>query len=126
MLRRGTLELEGFFDEKLGAFVRLLALQRLLPDPELLLATFTPDLQGGRRVVARATYPLIRRRLAADCGIDERSVELAEYKCRAPPRRVCGDLCLVGWLASVRGELGSGDLSSTGDKRVGDRDPRLL
>jgi glutathione S-transferase len=100
--RREALELEDFFDEELGAYTRLLALHRLLPDPELLLATFTPDLQGGRRVVARAAYPLIRRRLVADFGIDERSVELAENKCRAACERFRAELRPSGYLVGDR------------------------
>jgi glutathione S-transferase len=97
-----ALELEEFFDEELGPYTRLLVLHRLLPDPELLLTTFTPDLQGGRRVVARATYPLIRRRLVADFGIDERSVELAEGKCRAACERFRAELGPSGYLVGDR------------------------
>jgi glutathione S-transferase len=84
---RKALELEEFFDEELGPYARLLALHRMLPDAGLLLSTFTPDLQGGRRVAARAMYPLIRRRVRADFGIDERSVTQAEGKCRAACER---------------------------------------
>jgi glutathione S-transferase len=102
MQRRQALELEEFFDEELGAYTRLLALHCTLPDPELLLASFTPDLQGGRRVVARAMYPLIRRRVVADFGIDERSVALAEGKCRAACERFRAELGPSGYLVGDR------------------------
>ncbi len=85
--RRKALELEEFFDEQLGPYSRLLALHSMLPDADLMLSAFTPDLKGGRRVVARAMYPLIRRRVTAEFGIDERSVALAEGKCRAACER---------------------------------------
>jgi glutathione S-transferase len=100
--RRQALELEDLFDEELGPYTRLLALHRMLPDSELLLATFTPDLKGGRRVVARAMYPLIRRRVVADFAINERSVALAEGKCRAACERFRAELGRSGYLVGDR------------------------
>jgi glutathione S-transferase len=100
--RQAALELEDFFDEELGAYTRLLALHCLLPDPALMLASFTPDLKGGRRVVARAMYPLIRRRVTADFGIDKRSVALAEGKCRAACERFRAELGPSGYLVGDR------------------------
>lgn len=100
--RQQALELEDFFDEELGAYARLLALHSLLPDPDLMLATFTPDLRGGRRVAARGVYPLIRRRVRADFGIDERSVALAEAKCREACQRFRAELGSSGYLVGDR------------------------
>jgi glutathione S-transferase len=100
--RQQALELEDFFDEELGAYSRLLALHSMLPDPDLMLSAFTPDLKGGRRVVARAMYPLIRRRVTADFGIDERSVALAEGKCRAACERFRAELGPSGYLVGDR------------------------
>jgi glutathione S-transferase len=100
--RREALELEDFFDEELGPYSRLLALHRMLPEPELMLSAFTPDLQGGRRVAARAIYPLIRRRVVADFGIDERSVALAEGKCRGACERLQVELGPSGYLVGDR------------------------
>jgi glutathione S-transferase len=100
--RQQALELEDFFDEELGAYSRLLALHCLLPDPDLMLSTFTPDLKGGRRIVARAMYPLIRRRVTAEFGIDERSVALAEDKCRAACERFRAELGPSGYLVGDR------------------------
>jgi glutathione S-transferase len=96
--RQQALELEDFFDEELGPYSRLLALHRMLPDPDLMLSTFTPDIQGGRRVVARTVYPLIRRRTVADFGIDEASVDLAEGKCREACERFRSELGPSGYL----------------------------
>src|SRR5215212_6262861 len=45
-LRRRALEIEDFFDEELGPHSRLLVLHHTLPDPELALGAFSPDLSG--------------------------------------------------------------------------------
>ena len=100
--RRQALELEEFFDEELGPYARLLALHCMLPDPELMLGGFTPDLRGVRRVGARAMYPLIRRRVVADFEIDDRSVALAEDKCRGACERFQVDLKPSGYLVGDR------------------------
>lgn len=100
--RRQALDLEEFFDEELGSYARLLALHRMLPDPELMLGAFTPDLRGVRRVGARAMYPLIRRRVVADFGIDGRSVALAEAKCRVACERFRVELGPSGYLVGDR------------------------
>lgn len=70
-LRRRALQLERFFDRDLGPHARLLLLDRMLRDPRLMLGAFAPDLTAPRRLAARATFPLIRRRVVADFGIDE-------------------------------------------------------
>jgi glutathione S-transferase len=100
--RQEALELEDFFDEELGAYSRLLALHSMLPDPDLMLSAFTPDLKSGRRVAARAMYPLIRRRVTADFGIDERSVALAEGRCRTACERFRAELEPSGYLVGDR------------------------
>lgn len=100
--RRRALELEDFFDEELGPHTRLLALHLTLPDPELLFGTFTPDLEGWRRGVAGAGYPLIRRRLVARFGIDDQSVALAERNCRGACRRFRAELGPHGYLVGDR------------------------
>jgi glutathione S-transferase len=97
-----ALELEELFDEELGPHSRLLAVHRMLPDSNLMLSAFTPDLRGGRRVAARAMYPLIRRRVTADFGLDERSVALAEGKCRAACERFRAELGPSGYLVGDR------------------------
>jgi glutathione S-transferase len=75
--RRRALALEEYFDEQLGPQVRLLVLTCLLPDAELLLATFAPDLSGVARLVARTTFPRLRPRIARQFGIDGGSVTRA-------------------------------------------------
>jgi glutathione S-transferase len=96
--RARALEIEDFFDEEYGPHERLLVLHHLLPDPWLFAGTFVPDLKGPRRLVARAMHPLIRRRTAADFGIDDASVELAWRKCRAACERFAAELQSNGYL----------------------------
>ena len=103
--RRRALELEDFFDEELGPYTRLLAVHHLLADADLFLATFVPDLAAPRRLLARATFGRIRRRVVASFGIDAESVEHAFQKLRSAGRRfqaeVGADDYLVGGRFSV-------------------------
>jgi glutathione S-transferase len=75
--RRQALELEELFDEELGPASRLLFLAHTVPDARLMLGAFVPDLAGVRRVAARATFPLIRRRVIRQFGISQDSVAAA-------------------------------------------------
>jgi glutathione S-transferase len=100
--RRRALELEEFFDEELGPYVRLIAIHQMLGEASLFLDAFTPDLAASRRLVARATFPLVRRRVNADMGIDERSVELAYDKVRAAGERFRAELGPSGYLVGDR------------------------
>ena len=96
--RRRALELEDFFDEEFGPHLRILVLSHMLPDPGLLFGAFAPDLGGPRLVAARATYPLVRRRIVGMFGIDQASVEVAWEKCRAGCARFAAELQPNGYL----------------------------
>jgi len=99
---RRALELEDFFDEELGPYARLLAIHHMLAGANLFLGAFAPDLSAARRLVARATFPRLRRRVSADMGIDERSVELAYEKVRAAGERFRAELEPSGYLVGER------------------------
>jgi glutathione S-transferase len=70
---------------------------------------FIPDMGPARRRVARAIFPAIRRRIVADFGIDESSVDRAYEKLRGagerfqaerqPSGHLCGDGFSVADLA---------------------------
>jgi glutathione S-transferase len=96
--RQRALELEDFFDEELGPHVRLLAVHHMLADANLFLGAFVPDITAARRLLARAMFPLLRRRVSADMGIDESSVELAFEKVRAAGERFRAELQPSGYL----------------------------
>src|SRR5919197_4441039 len=63
---------------------------------------FAPDLSRARRAAARATYPLVRRRIVAMFGIDETNIELAWEKCRAGCERFAAELQPNGHLVGDR------------------------
>ena len=96
--RRRALELEEFFDEELGPYTRMLIVHHLQPDADLMLRTFTPDLGRAQRLVARATWPRVRRRLNSDFGIDEASVDGAFAKLRTAGDRFRAELGPGGYL----------------------------
>jgi glutathione S-transferase len=78
--RRRALEIEDFFDEELGPFMRLLVISQMLQSEKLIVGAFLPDLGISRRLAARAMFPLHRRRVIAEFGIDDASLELAWAK----------------------------------------------
>jgi glutathione S-transferase len=96
--RHRALEIEEFFDEELGPHLRLLVLHHLLPSPKLLLGTFFPDLPRRIEVAARATFPIRRRKVIADFGIDEFSVGFAWGKVSAAGERFRAELQPSGYL----------------------------
>ena len=100
--RRRGLAIEDVFDEELGPYLRLLVLQHMLPDPSLLLGAFAPDLSVPRRLTARAIYPLIRRGLTRDFGIDSAGVNRAWRKCRRACERFAAELGSSGYLVAER------------------------
>jgi glutathione S-transferase len=95
---RRALELEDFFDEELGPHARLAFLHQALPDADLMLGAFVPDLAGLSRLAARATFPLVRRQITADFGIDAASVALAYEKLHAAGERFRVELRPSGHL----------------------------
>jgi glutathione S-transferase len=96
--RRWALDLEDFFDEELGPYVRLLVVHHMLPNASLTLGAFVPDLARFRRLVARAMFPSVRRRFIADLAITPHSVDLAYEKVRAAGQRFQAELQPSGYL----------------------------
>ena len=95
-----ALDLEDFFDEQLGPYLRLLVIHHASRDPGLLLGMFAPDLTPARRALARAGFGLIRRRTFAQFGIDDESVMGAFERVRAAGERFRAELRPSGYLAS--------------------------
>src|SRR3954453_15261862 len=116
--RRRALEIADFFDEGLGPSLRLLVLEHMLPAPPLLLGAFAPavwpqprppapplllgafapDLSPARRLIARVMYPLMRRRIARDFGIDRLGVGRGGSKWRLAGGRFAAELQPNGYL----------------------------
>lgn len=97
-LRTEALELEDFFDEQLGAYVRLLVVSEMLAYPPVMLAAFTPDLPAPGRWIARATFPVTRRQVRKMFAIDEDSVRRAYGKLSAAGERFRAQLQPSGYL----------------------------
>jgi glutathione S-transferase len=95
-------ELEEFFDEHLGPALRLLFLHAMLPDPDLTLGAFVPDLSGQSRAEARAAFPLIRQRFVAALGIDSESVRRASLALHDAGERFQAELESSGYLVGDR------------------------
>jgi glutathione S-transferase len=85
--RQRALELEEYFDEQLGPYSRLLFIHHALPDSGLMVGALTPDLKGVSRLLARASFPRLRSRIAADFGIDDRTVAAADEQIGAVGKR---------------------------------------
>jgi glutathione S-transferase len=100
--RRRALEIEEFFDEELGPYLRLLVVSQMLPSGKLLLGAFFPDLGGPRRLAARAMSPLIRRRFIAAFEIGDSSEKLAWAKVRAAGECFREELQPSGYLVGDR------------------------
>jgi glutathione S-transferase len=99
--RRHALEIEDYFDEELGPHLRLLVLNSMLADADLLLGSFAPDLVGFRRLVARVMFPQLRSRLIAEFEIDDTRILRAYEKVRAAGERFRAELQGSGYLVGA-------------------------
>ena len=100
--RRRAIELEEYFDERLGPYSRLLFLHCTLPDAKLMLGAFVPDLHGLRATVARAMFPALRRRIRTDFQISRDNVTLAYDMLAAAGERFRTALQPSGYLVGDR------------------------
>jgi glutathione S-transferase len=100
--RERALALEEFFDEELGPYARLLVISRMLPDPDLTLRAFFPDLKGMARIGARVAFPLLCRRFRSTLDIYEGSIAFAERKVREAGERFQAELQPSGYLVGER------------------------
>jgi glutathione S-transferase len=85
--RAEALALEDFFDEELGPYSRMIVLHHMSAGADLFGGAFAPDMGPRLRAVARAAFPLTRRRLVAQFGLDEAGIERAYAKVRAAGER---------------------------------------
>jgi glutathione S-transferase len=101
--RQQALELEDFFDEELGPYVRAIAVHSLLADRDVMLRTFAPDLSRARRFFARATFRRLSPRIDARFGMDdEANVQHAYQKVHAAGERFKVALGPSGYLVGDR------------------------
>ena len=100
--RSRALALEDHFDEELGPYTRRLVLHHAMGDADLMLSAFTPDLPSMRRGIARAMFPLVRRRVRRDFQIDDRTVAEAFDRLAAAGERMRAELGPSGYLVGDR------------------------
>ena len=93
-----ALLLEDFFDEEVGPHTRLILLDLMLTEPKLFLGAFVPDMSAARRLVARAVFPGVRRRVRSDFAIDESTVADAYEKLRTAGDRFRAEVGPSGYL----------------------------
>ncbi|HEV2815309.1 MAG TPA: glutathione S-transferase family protein [Solirubrobacteraceae bacterium] len=100
--RRRALELEEFFDEELGPYSRMLVMHHSLPDPDLWLAMFAPDVNRVRRAALRAAFPRLRAVISKQFALDGGGVERAFDKIRAAGERFRAEVGPSGHLVGDR------------------------
>ena len=86
--RRRALELEDFFDEEVGPYSRMLVMHHALPDPDLWLSIFAPDVNPLRRAALRAAFPRIRKLIERQFALGGGGVETAFAKVRDAGERL--------------------------------------
>lgn len=97
--RDEALALEDFFDEQFGPHTRLLTVEHMLGDPDLFIGGFSPDLTPGRRRLARAAFPLVKKGARAGLHINAESIEEAWTKIAVAGERFRSELRPSGYLA---------------------------
>ncbi|HEX8122409.1 MAG TPA: glutathione S-transferase family protein [Solirubrobacteraceae bacterium] len=96
--RRRALELEDFLDEELGPYTRMLAMHHALPDQELFVGMFMPDLAAGARPLVRAAFPALRSQIEAQFDLRGDGPERALAKVRAAAERLKAEVGPSGYL----------------------------
>jgi glutathione S-transferase len=100
--RARALELEDFFDEQLGPYVRRLVIHHMLPDAALFLGAFVPDMSRARRRLLTPAFPLLRRRLIRDFELDDRGLTESWERIATAGERVRAELGDGGYLVGDR------------------------
>jgi glutathione S-transferase len=96
--RSRALALEDFFDEELGPYTRMLAMHHALPDPDLFIAMFMPDLGAGARALVRSVFPGLRSAVQREFDLLGDGPERALAKCRAAAERLKAEAGPSGYL----------------------------
>jgi glutathione S-transferase len=86
--RERALELEDFFDAELGPYIRRWAFHLLLPYPDAIIAGFMGFVSPAERLIARAAFPLLRRRIKRSMNVYPAEAEVAREKTVAANRIV--------------------------------------
>ncbi|MGH7814196.1 MAG: glutathione S-transferase family protein [Candidatus Binataceae bacterium] len=100
--RERALQLEDFFDEELGPYIRQWGYFLLLPYSSDVAARFTSQAGIGKRLFMRAIFPLIRPRMRKMMKIYPTEAEIARKKVIAAMDRIERELQPSGYLVGDR------------------------
>jgi len=100
--RRRALELEDYFDEQLGPYLRRWVFFHILPYPEFMRALFVAPASPAAQLAQRAMSPLIGKVMRRQMDINPESAEVARGKTMAAMDRLQQELQPSGYLVGDR------------------------
>jgi len=100
--RRRALELEEYYDEELGPFIRRWVFHVILPYPEFLRALFVSHAGPVAQLAQRAMSPIIGRVMRRQMDINPASAEIARAKTMAAMDRLVSEVRPSGYLVGDR------------------------
>jgi glutathione S-transferase len=100
--RRRALELEDFFDEELGPYIRRWIFHVILPYPKFVRAAFVSHASPAAQLAQRAMSPLIGMVMRRQMDISPATAEVARSKTIAAMDRLEHELRRSGYLVGDR------------------------
>jgi len=100
--RRRALELEDFFDEELGPYIRRWIFHVILPYPKFVRAAFVSHASPAAQLAQRAMSPLIGAVMRRQMNINPATAEVARSKTIAAMDRLEHELRPSGYLVGER------------------------
>ena len=100
--RRRALELEDYFDEELGPYIRRWIFYLIPPYPNFVRAAFVSHARLSTRLAHRAISPFIIGLMRRRMEINPASAEIARGKTLAAMERLASELRPWGYLATDR------------------------
>src|SRR5439155_259741 len=100
--RARALELEEFFDEELGPYIRRWLFHVVLPYPGYMVGSFAGHVSAAERIMMRAAFPLIRVMMKRAMNIYPEPAAIARTKTIAAMDRLVGERQPSGYLVGER------------------------
>jgi len=100
--RRRALDLEDYFDEELGPYIRRWIFHVILPYPEFMRAAFVSHASPAAQLAHRALSPLFGAIMKRQMDINPASAEVARGKTLAAMDRLAKELRPSGYLVADR------------------------
>ena len=100
--QRRALELEDYFDEELGPYIRRWIFFIILPYPDYVRAAFVSHARPAIRLAHRAISPLVDRLMRRQMDINSRTAEIARGKTLAAMDGLEKELQPSGYLVADR------------------------